>query len=219
MSVNRTVVDDNLYDYIRNNFSDDSDYLNRIQADAIAKQIPTINIAPEQIIYLQSMIYSLNAKFVIEFGTLFGYSSIGMASAMQSDSKLITLEINEKHYELSKQNIVNSGLSNIIEIRNQSGIEFLNTYNFTQEIDLVFADADKNNYINYLDLTLPHLRKGGMFIADNAFAFGNIAKEVPDRNPESVKNLREFNDYMNNHPQFHTTIVPLGDGLIIGVKK
>lgn len=219
MSVNRTVVDDNLYEYITKKFSENSLFLQAMQIDAVQRDIPAINISPEQIRFLQSMIYSLDAKFVIEFGTLFGYSAIGMALAMRSGSKLITLEINEKHFQLSKQNIATSGLSNIIEIRNQSGIEFLNNFSFSKDIDLVFADADKDNYINYLDLTLPYLRKGGMFIADNAFAFGNIAKEVPDRNPESVKNLRDFNDYMNKHQQIHTTIVPLGDGLIIGVKK
>lgn len=219
MSVNRTVVDDNLYDYIRNNFSHTNNFLDAIQSDAAKHNIPPINISPEQIQFLQTIIYSLQASFIIEFGTLFGYSAIGMAQAMQSGDKLITLELNKKHFEISKQNIINSGLSDIIDIRNQSGLRFLENHQFTEEIDMIFADADKANYINYLDLTLPHLRKGGMFIADNAFAFGNIAKEVPDRNPESVRHLREFNDYMIKHPQLNTTIVPLGDGLIIGVKK
>lgn len=219
MSVNRTVVDDDLYEYIRTNFSAEDEFLRTSKLQAIEQGIPAINISEEQINFLQAMIYSLNAKYIIEFGTLFGYSAIGMARALNDDAELVTLEVNEKHFNLAKQNILLSGLSNIIEIRNESGMNFLNSNNFKKPIDLVFADADKNNYINYLNLTLPLLRTGGMFIADNAFAFGNIAREVPDRNPESVQHLKDFNQYMINHKDLQTTIVPLGDGLIIGVKK
>jgi predicted O-methyltransferase YrrM len=219
MSVEPTQIDKSLQDYISINFSGEDEFLRNLREEAIDSEIPAINISPEQINYLQALIISTDSQFILEFGSLAGYSSIGMAKALKKGSKLITVEMNKKHFDFTKQKVAQAGLSDIIEVVNKKGIEFLNDHSFESELDIVFADADKNNYINYLDITLPHIRKGGMFIADNAFAFGNIAKEVPDRNPDSVKALKEFNRYMIDHNDLLTTIVPLGDGMIIGVKK
>ena len=218
MSIKPTLIDAEISDYIRNNFSGEDKFLAELRQEAEAAGLPAISIAPEQISYLQAMISSLDAKLIIEFGTLGGYSAIAMARAMSSDAKLISIELLKKHYEFAKQKVIESGLSNIIELRNEKGSDFLDNYKFTTEIDIVFADADKSSYITYLNKTLPHIRRGGMFIADNAFAFGNISKEIPDRNPESVKAIREFNQYLIDNIAFKTCIVPLGDGMIIGVK-
>lgn len=219
MSVETTQIDDSLQKYIRDNFSGEDQFLSDLRKEANDAEIPAINISPEQITFLQSIICASNVKLILEFGTLAGYSAIGMARALPENGKLITLELNKKHYNFAKQKVHESGLSNKIEVINEKGLDFLKRYKFDNEIDLVFADADKSNYINYLDITLPKLRKGGIFIADNAFAFGNIAKDVPDRNPDSVQALKEFNQYMINHKDLITSIVPLGDGMIIGVKK
>lgn len=218
MSVNPTLIDAELSDYIRNNFSGEDKFLAELREEAETAGLPAISIAPEQISFLQAMISSLNAKLIIEFGTLGGYSAIAMARAMSPDAKLISIELLKKHYDFAKQKVIESGLSNIIELRNEKGTDFLDNYKFATEIDLVFADADKSSYITYLNRTLPHIRQGGMFIADNAFAFGNISKDVPDRNPESVKAIKEFNQYLIDNIAFKTCIIPLGDGMILGVK-
>jgi predicted O-methyltransferase YrrM len=219
MSVESTHIDNSLQKYIRDNFSGEDPFLSNLRKDAIDAEIPAINISPEQITFLQSIILASNIKFILEFGTLAGYSAIAMARALPEDGKLITLELNKKHFDFAKQKVHESGLSNKIEVINEKGLDFLKRFKFDNGIDLVFADADKSNYINYLDLTLPMIRQRGLFIADNAFAFGNIAKNVPDRNPDSVQALKEFNQYMINHKDLITSIVPLGDGMIIGVKK
>ena len=218
MSNNHTPVTEELDNYLNENFSSEDDFLFNLRKEAQEEGLPAINIAPAQGKLLQLLIKSIKAKSILEIGTLGGYSAINMARAMDSDSTLITIEYEFKHAVFAQRKVKEAGLENIIQVQNSDAREFLKEYNPSKKFDLIFVDADKPSYKYYLDKCTPFLRDGGLFIADNAFAFGYLTKETHERNPNDIKSMQGFNIYFKQHPEYFTSIIPSGDGMIIGVK-
>ncbi|HRP02011.1 MAG TPA: O-methyltransferase [Candidatus Kapabacteria bacterium] len=218
MSNHHTPVTEDLDNYLNINFSNEDDFLMQLRQEAIAEGIPAINIAPAQARLLQLLIKSIKAKNILEIGTLAGYSSISMARALELNGSLTTVEFEFKHALFAQKKIKEAGLDNIIQVQNSDGKEFLKEFRPNYEFDLIFVDADKPSYKNYLDLATPLLRQGGLFIADNAFAFGYLTNEAPPKETREIKSMQQFNQYFKNHPQYFTSIIPSGDGMIIGVK-
>lgn len=218
MSLKSTAIREDLFEYLIENFSGENDILKQIKEDAIDNGIPQISVSPEQVKFLQFLIKSINAKTVLEVGTLFGYSAIGMAMALPEDGKLITFEIEPDRAELSRRNIEKAGLSHKVEVIKGRAIELLPDLLDSLNLDFVFLDADKHNYYKYVKMLDECLKVGGMITADNAFAFGFITSTAPERSPEDVKSIRLFNQFMNNWDKYFTTISPVGDGLLISLK-
>ncbi|GAB1370508.1 O-methyltransferase [Candidatus Kapaibacterium sp.] len=218
MSLKPTPVNDELYEYLKMNFSSEDDFLHQLLIEAEQEGIPNISISQEQGLFLQFILKTINAENVLELGTLAGYSSITMARALAKGSHLITIENEFKHALFATRKIKEAGLDDIIEVQNSNALDFLNIYKPDTELDFIFVDADKPNYARYLDLLTPMLKIGGIFAADNAFAFGFVASSAPERNPEDVKSITGFNKYFRSHPQYFVSMVPVGDGIIMGVK-
>ncbi len=218
MSQRPTPVDDKLFEYLKENFSSEDEFLSKLVEEAIQEGIPNISISPEQGLFMQFMLKTINARSVVELGTLAGYSAITMARALPEGSKLITIENEFKHALFATRKVKEAGLEHIIEVQNSDALEFLKIYEPQEPFDFIFVDADKPNYARYLDILTPMLKIGGIFAADNAFAFGFVASSKPERNPEDVKSITGFNHYFRNHPQYSVCMVPVGDGIIMGVK-
>ena len=143
-----------------------------------------------------------------------------MAQAENNYKKIITIEKNKKYFNYAKQKIKESNLDNIIEIINADAKQFLINYNYNEDnFDLVFIDADKSNYYTYLELITPLLRKGGVCIFDNAFAFGFLLDSAPEKNKDSVKSLINFHKKLLERKDYFTTIVPIGDGMLLSIKN
>ncbi len=218
MSLKSTALREDLFDYLIENFSGENELLKQLKLDAFESGLPAISISPEQLRFLQLLIKSINAKNVLEIGTLFGYSAIGMAMALPDDGKVITFELEADRAELSRQNIKKADLSSKIEVIEGRAIELLPDMIENLNLDFVFLDADKHNYYKYVKILDKCLRVGGMITADNAFAFGFVTSTAPERSPEDVKSIRLFNQFMNNWDKYLTTISPVGDGLLISLK-
>ncbi len=218
MSNHHTPVTEELDIYLNNNFSSEDDFLKQLREDAKLAGLPPINIAPAQGKILQLLIKSINAKNILEIGTLGAYSSITMARVLDNSSSIITVEYEYKHAIFAQQKIKEAQFEHIIQIQNSDAKEFLKEFEPENQFDLIFVDADKPSYRYYLDKTTPFLRNGGLFIADNAFAFGYLTTNTNERNPTEIKSMQGFNIYFRNHPQYFTSIIPSGDGMIIGVK-
>lgn len=219
MSNRATPVTDELYDYIVENFSSEDVFLTELRKEASLAGFPAINIAPEQGRYLQFFLKSISAKYVLEIGTLAGYSAITMARALPEDGRLITVEYESERAEYTRNKVAEAGLEHIVEVYNADGKEFLKNFKPDFKLDFVFVDADKPSYSKYLDLTTPLLRVGGVAAFDNAFAFGFLLDASPERDPADIKSIVKFNEYFKNHPDYLTTIVPVGDGMIMGFKN
>jgi predicted O-methyltransferase YrrM len=218
MSSTITPVTGKLADYILENFSSEDEFLHNLNEESIQAGIPSIQISKEQGKFLQFFLKSIQAKYVLEIGTLAGYSAITMARALPDDGRLISIEYEFEHAVFAKNKVKDAGLDNIIEIQNSNAREFLKTFKPEFQFDFIFVDADKPSYKYYLDILSPMLKVGGVFAADNAFAFGFLSSSKPERNPDDVKSIQGFNNYFINHTNYFTSIVPVGDGMIMGFK-
>ena len=225
MSVKRTEITAELDKYILEKFSADDEFLIKLRNDAIALKIPDISISPDQAKFIQVLLKSINAKYILEIGTLAGYSAIIMAKVLNNGSKLITVENNNLHYKFALEKIEQAGLSEIIEVHYNYALDFFEEFKPKYLFDFVFMDADKKNLKIYLDICTPLIRKGGIFAVDNAFAMGNLTVENPEFDEihkhriNDVYAVREFNEYFRSHPDYDTCLLTIGDGLIMGVKK
>jgi predicted O-methyltransferase YrrM len=189
--------------------------------DAEAAGIPAISIAPEQTGFLQFLLKAVNARHVIEVGSLAGYSAIAMARALPVGGRLIACEIEPMHAAFIRRKIVECGMEETIAVLEGPAMETLGEYLkhvAPGSIDAVFIDADKPGYRGYFDLLFPYVRTGGVVIGDNALAFGYIDQAESEYEPDNVEALRAFNDFISTHPGLQSTLVPLGDGMVIGLK-
>jgi caffeoyl-CoA O-methyltransferase len=157
----------------------------------------------------------------LEIGTLAGYSAITMARALPQNGKLLTIETNPYNAKYAKERFKESDVSEKIEVINANAIDFLKDYKTESKFDFIFLDADKENYKEYTKLLLPLLKDEGTLAADNSFAFGLINEKDDSKiESESIYKIREFNKFFIEHPNFFpVTIVPVGDGMIMGIKK
>lgn len=224
MSYQRTPITPELDEYISQKFSADDDFLSALRRQAIMLKIPDISISPDQAKFIQFLLRSINAKYVLEIGTLAGYSAIAMARVLPKDGKLITIESNNLHYKYACEKIREDELDSIIQVHYGLAIDYLRDFKPDYQLDFVFMDADKKNLSKYLDICTPLLRKGGIVAVDNAFALGNLTVENPEFDEihkhriHDVIAVREFNEYFRNHPAYDTCMLTIGDGLIMGVK-
>lgn len=161
------------------------------------------NIAPENGQFLSILIQSINAQNVLEVGTSNGYSTIWLAAALElTGGQLITIEFNPKRAEEAQSHLAEVGLDNIVNIRVGNALDEISKCQET--FDLVFLDAQKDEYRNYLELALPNIRIGGLIIADDTIT---MRDEMPD-----------YIDYVFNSPILNSVDIPLDDGIILSHK-
>jgi predicted O-methyltransferase YrrM len=146
-----------------------------------------------------------------------GYSVVHLARSMPDDGLVVTIEPNEEMIRASEGYLRRAGLCEQVRIERGKALDILPR--LEEVYDLVFIDAVKEEYVAYLDLSLPRLRMGGVVVVDNLLWGGQVAGEIasPDQT-ESTTALRVFNQHFINHPQLRSEILSIGDGLGYGVK-
>ena len=158
---------------------------------------------------------------ILELGTFTGYSALCLAEGLTDDGTLLTIEHNDEMEDFIRENLALSSLGEKINLVITDAKEYLSTFNAAEstQFDLVFIDADKKEYCDYLDLVLPLMRKGGWILADNTLWDGHIIDPAYDKDRQTVA-LRAFNDKVAQDPRLEKVILPLRDGLtIIRVKS
>ncbi len=220
MAMKGNPITEQLFDYIVENFSEEDDLLRSLPADAAKQGVPMIHISPEQGKFLQVLMKAANARRVIEVGSLFGYSTIWLARALPADGKLITLELNPLHAQVTRRNVERAGLASKVEVRQGPAAESLAQMTDKASYDLAFIDADKPGYITYLDHLLRLVRPGGIIIGDNASAAGNVwqwKNNLGANADEYIKVIHAFNHRMATDPRLTSVLVPISDGMCVGV--
>lgn len=219
MSASPTAVTPEIHKYLNERFSCEDDFLSKLREDAEKFGIPPIHINQEQGKFLQFFLKSIGAKYVLEFGSLAGYSAITMARALpDNDAKVVCLEINPQNAKFITAKAEAAGLSHKIEVINCDAQKFIKEYKPDFLFDFVFIDADKGGYSKYLNYSIPLLRPGGVVCADNALAFGKIITDDDAKEKKNVAAIRRFNDEMIAKKELFTTLVTMGDGMIMGYK-
>jgi predicted O-methyltransferase YrrM len=215
MSSSSTTVTDRHFRYLAERTRQELPFLQDLKAAAIKAGIPQIWISSEQASFMQILLRLVRAREVVEVGTLAGYSAIAMAHALPPDGRVRTIEVDQGHAAFARDWVGRSEVRDRVEVICGDGREVLPGLQ-DASVDAAFIDADKAGYPFYAKECLRLLRPGGLLMADNAFAFGELFTSGPVE--ESVLHLRAFNDEMAVLPGLHAIIVPMGDGCWVGVK-
>lgn len=158
----------------------------------------------------------IRPKRILELGTFTGYSALCLAEGLPEDGELITIEHNDELEETIRHNLSLSPLGSKITLLIADAKEILNSQSQISNVqyDLVFIDADKREYVTYLDLIYPLVAPGGWILADNTLWDGHIIDPAYDRDQQTL-GLRAFNDKVAADPRLEQVILPLRDGLTL----
>ncbi|MFM1915269.1 MAG: hypothetical protein RLZZ531_938 [Bacteroidota bacterium] len=157
----------------------------------------------------------IQPKRILEIGTYTGYSALCLAEGLSSDGKLVTIDVNEELVNRVKGYFNASEYAKQIEYILSPALEVIPT--LKEEWDLVFIDADKQNYIAYYELVLPLVKPGGYIILDNVLWSGKVAD--PEKNDKDTVLLRELNTIIHADDRVEEVLLPIRDGLMIARKK
>ena len=199
--------------------NDHSLQLNPIQKEIILHNeqlgdIKRMQIAVSQSHFLHLIIKISNIKKILEIGTFTGLSTLSMSLALPKNGKLIALDKNEKTSKVANKFFKKAKQKNKIKIITKKALVSLNDLkNNNEKFDLVFIDADKENYKNYYDLSLDLIHTNGLIIIDNVLWYGEVV-DINNKN-KLASIIKKFNIYVNNDKRTENLILPLGDGLTI----
>lgn len=157
----------------------------------------------------------IEPKFILEIGTFTGYSALCLVKGLQEKGFLHTIELRDEDALISQNYFAKSSHSSQIVLHRGNALEIIPKLNETW--DLVFIDADKINYINYYELTLPRLKKGGVILADNVLFHGDVLKEnISGKNGIAI---HAFNEHVSKDERVQQVILTVRDGLMMIIKK
>lgn len=207
-------------DYICNRFAEEDFLLNNILTRQESDGGPMMNVGPDQGKFLAVLMKLVKPKNVLEIGSYYGYSSVWIGRALKeiNGSKLHCVEVSEKQVDIIKDHAYQAGLDNCIEVHHGAGIDVMQKFiKEGKQFDVVFVDADKANYSNYMDLATQLLPSGGLLLVDNAIWSGAVLDaETTDK---QTKAIQAFNDKLAQSADYESVIVTIQDGLAFAVKK
>jgi predicted O-methyltransferase YrrM len=166
---------------------------------------------------LSTLVHCMQANRILEIGTAYGYSTLWMALAMPPAGRLWTIDPDRGRTDIAQEFFERAGVAGKIDITNQPALEVLENFPH-RNVDIIFLDANKEQYPQYLELCVPMLKLSGLMIVDNLLWSGRAAAKPKADDPESTLSIRRFNELFLKHPQLDATIVPVGDGVGIGAR-
>lgn len=169
--------------------------------------LPAIDVSPVQGKFLQILVQSTRARRVLEIGTLGGYSTICLARALPQDGHLLSLELKPQHAEVARANLRNAGILDRVEIRVGRATESLAALEASgaTPFDLIFIDADKGGYPEYLDWSMKLSRPGTLIVADNVVRDGKVIDQ--DSADPDVQGVRRFAQKLASEPRLSATVL------------
>lgn len=209
-------MSDRTGEYISGLFAREDELLASLREEADRTGLPPIAISSDEGRLLQVLLAAINARSVLEVGTLGGYSAIWMARSLPPDGRLVSIEIEEAHARFAERYVERAGLSSKVEIRVGRALDVLPSLD-GQKFDAIFIDADKEPLVTYFEWGLRLVRPGGLVIADNALWGGRVWDDTVD--DDKTRAVREFNRRMATDPRVIGIIVPTHDGVAVGVVR
>lgn len=204
-------IDQRLADYSAEHTTSESILLKKINRDTHANVLkPRMLSGHLQGRFLSMISHMVRPANILEIGTYTGYSAICMSEGLKSGGKLVTIEKNEELETKLRSFFNEAGLSNIVDLRIGNALKILPTLD--QSFDLVFIDADKENYSNYFDLVIDKVPAGGYLLADNVLWSGKV---VDGSNDKDTRAILEFNKKVQNDHRVENVLLPVRDGIMM----
>ena len=208
-------IDERLEKYI----SDHSYDLHPIQKEILSHNaslgdVKRMQISVTQAYFFQLFIKTNNIKNILEIGTFTGYSALSMGLSIPKDGSVTCLDINKETSEIARTFFKKADLDKKIQIILEPAINTLKKMKDDKKMfDMIFIDADKENYKNYYNLSLALVKKNGFILIDNVLWHGDVVD--PNKNDRLTSIIREFNSFIKKDDRIEKTILPLGDGVTI----
>ena len=204
------IVEPNVEEYAEAHSSPNGELFERLAAETREKsEAPQMMVGLLEGQFLAALVRSLQAKRILELGTFTGYSSISMALALPPDGRVITCDVNPETTEIARRYAAEAGVVERIEYRTGPALDTI--AELDGEFDLIFIDADKPNYLNYYEATLPKLADRGVMILDNTLWSGRVADPAED--DENTRAIRAVNDRVLEDARVKNVLLTVRDGM------
>lgn len=206
-------ISEQLEHYVANHSEDEPELLARLNRETHQKVLQPRMLSG----HFQGRVLSMLSKIVhpeniLEIGTYTGYATLCLAEGLAKNGTVDTLDNNEELYDFQRKYFDQSPWKNQIFQHLGNALEMIPTLD--KKFDLVFIDADKENYINYFNMIVPMMNPGGIILSDNVLWSGKILGELK-ANDKSTKVLLEYNELLKNDPRVETVLLPIRDGLTV----
>jgi predicted O-methyltransferase YrrM len=213
-------LDPEFLQYYRSIATREPEILRELRRETSANPMAMMQIAPEQGQFMAFLVKLLGAKNTLEVGVFTGYSSLAVALALPEDGRVMACDVSEEYTEIARRYWEKAGVSEKIELRIAPAVETLDELIATgrgETFDFAFIDADKSNYDRYYEQCLQLVRSGGIIAIDNVFWGGKVADSNPSDNRTAL--IRSLNEKIHRDERVEISVIPIGDGLTLAMKK
>ena len=220
MSNKTFTLDERLYDYLLAVSLREPPILAELRRETRADPLARMQIAPEQGQFMALLAKLTGAKRYLEIGVYTGYSSLWMALALPEDGSIVACDVSEEWTSIARRYWERAGVGHKIELRLAPALVTLDELiaaGEAERFDLAFIDADKENYWAYFERCLQLVRPGGLIAIDNTLWSGKVAD--PDDHEPTTEAVRAFNRRLWGEGRVELSLVPIGDGLTLALKK
>lgn len=202
--------------YMARTFVQEPAWLAPVRAAGEARR-PGMQLSPYEGHLLRWLVQLSGARTILEIGTFMGYSALWMASA---GARVTTLEFNRDAALLAQAHIAASPHADAVTVVHGDALAWLAQQPQERGYDLLFIDAEKRNYVRYLEAALPLLRPGGLIVGDNTLLWGAVTGEAPDAaSKEAIAAMQQFNALLADAAQFESVMLPTPEGLTVARLK
>ncbi len=220
MSIKTLPLNDELHQYMLSVSLREPSVAGALRAENASRSNRNMQIAPEQGQFIALLVQLIQARRALEIGVFTGYSSLWIARALPPDGRLIACDTNEEYANAARRHWVQAGVAERIDLRlapAQETLRQLQREDAGESFDFIFIDAEKTEYQEYYELSLPLLRPGGLIAIDNVLWAGRVCDAaVQDANTEAI---RVFNRKLHGDERVSLSLVPIGDGLSLAMKR
>lgn len=207
-------LDESLQKYVESHTEDEPSLLQKINRDTHREVLrPRMLSGHFQGRVLSMLSHMIKPKSILEIGTYTGYSALAMAEGMDSEGNITTIDKNEELETRVRKYFDESGLANRVKYIIGDALDVLP--NLTGPFDLVFIDADKENYGNYYDLVLEKVQSGGYLLVDNVLWSGKVVAEGDVKSDRDTQAMIEFNERVHKDIRVKNVLLPIRDGLMV----
>ncbi len=206
------LVDPRADEYADRHTTPSGELFERLAAETREKtEIPQMMVGEVEGRFLEFLVRATGARRVLELGTFTGYSSLSMARGLPEGGRIVSCDVNEETNAIARRYAEEAGVADRIEYRLGPALDTI--AELDGPFDLVFIDADKENYGNYYEAVLPKVAPNGLILADNALRNGRVLEE------DSGEPMQAFNDYVLNDERVECVLLTVRDGILLVMKR
>ncbi|WP_455204957.1 O-methyltransferase [Kaarinaea lacus] len=220
MSNKTLFLNDQIHNYLLSVSLRDTAIQRQLREETAKLELGIMQIAPEQAQFMALLVQLTQARKIIEIGVFTGYSALAMAQALPEEGRIVACDISEPWTSIAKRHWQQAGVAEKIQLHLAPALQTLEKLINKDErnsFDLAFIDADKVNYLEYYEACLKLLRPKGLLLVDNVLWGGSVADRT--KNDDDTNAIRAFNESLYSDDRVDISLVPIGDGLTLAIKK